>query len=151
MLLGQGPGRRFEHEPIAGMSVRQNMLDIVGEGPQSRRPDEVDRGRRHHLVLVVDERQHGVLEASRVRPSYDMPAAHLVVGREVLEHRQNGLTQMRRQNVVEILEGVGSGRATPVGDGPSGGGDILPRVQQGQQTIGAFDRLAHLLTQHARE
>ena len=47
------------------VAVREHVLEVVGERPEPPLLDQLDRRRRHDLVLVVDELRERVLEVAR--------------------------------------------------------------------------------------
>ena len=62
---GERPRGRLEDVPIFRVTVRQYVLDVVGQVPHFLLADEIDRRRRHRLVVVVDQLQHRLFDVAR--------------------------------------------------------------------------------------
>ena len=99
--------------------------------------DHVDRRRRHHLVVVIDQLEQRLLDVPRPGLDQHVAAPHFFFDRQVFEQRHDPLAQLAAEDVVEILRGARAAARIAVLQRPLGRGDVLPRIDQGQQPIDA--------------
>ena len=145
---GEHPRRRLEDVPVLDVAVREHVVQVVAERAQLEPADEVDRGRRDHFVVAVDEDQQRLLDVPRPRPQDDVAAADPLGRRQVLEQRHQPPAQRPGEDVVQVLRGRGLGSRVAALERPPGGADVAPRVEQAEQHEDAIAGPGLLLDQH---
>ena len=95
-LLGERPRGGLEDVPVADVAMGEHVFDVAGERPHFLLGDQVDRRRRDHLIVVVDQLQQRFLDVPRPRLDQHVAAPHLLLERQVFQQRHDLLAQVAR-------------------------------------------------------
>ena len=131
--------------------MREHVLDVVAERPDSVLPDDVDGHRRDDLIVVIDQMQQRFLEIARPRLEQDVSALDAFFDGKILDDWHDPFAQLPGQDVVEILRGTRAAASFAMRQRPLRGTDVAPRINHRQQTINAVFRPLHLLFDRFRQ
>ena len=129
---GQRPRRRLEDVPVAHVAVGQHVIEVVDQRAQLEAADQVDRRRRHDLVVAVDQDQQRLLDVARARPQDHVALGDALLVGQLLEHRHQPAAQRTGQHVVEVLAGRRLGARVAVLQLPARRHDVAARIEQGE-------------------
>ena len=113
--------------------------------------DEMDSGRGDHLIAVVHELRHSLLQAAR--RVLRMRWARLTFS-SIGQSSMIGMTFLRIAPPTQVVHVLDRGRtlaAVSVLDRIARGDDVLPWIDQAQQAVNAIDRAVELVVERAHE
>ena len=109
--------------------------------------DTIDRRGRYDRVVVGDQRTKRRVDTARPTLEQRVTPLDPVLDRQVFEHGDQPGAQLAGEDVVEVLHGAGARTRIAVHDGPPGRRNVLPRVQQAEQSVNPVDGEVELLAE----